>query len=255
MLDSMPRTGPVFGWDPTRPIDMLSSLWSTATVAPVNTGAAAAYRTLFTTLRRWMLGRRMTIRVGDGDLTMTVTRFDARLDIRGLAVGQLSDVKLEATEISWNGSEFDRASAILRNVHVRPGVPPVLVAAPVELTLEVPTDALADLFGWATPRVASEIGPDGVASLRLSQRPRWGRLEVDASLDGSTLWLHPRAVVAARTRLPLPTRTPAYPVHLPALPNGLQLTGIEFAPRMVVLSGSVPEWRMDVPRPSVGLRI
>jgi predicted NBD/HSP70 family sugar kinase len=37
-------------------------------------------------------------------------------------------------------------------------------------------------------------------------------------------------------------------VHLPELPHGLALTGISFAPDVVCLSGTLPEWRMDVPR-------
>ena len=55
-----------------------------------------------------------------------------------------------------------------------------------------------------------------------------------------------RAVSAKRWTLP--RRTPAYPVHLPELPHGLQLTDVSFAPDLVCLSGTLPEWRMDVPR-------
>jgi predicted NBD/HSP70 family sugar kinase len=46
----------------------------------------------------------------------------------------------------------------------------------------------------------------------------------------------------------LPARTPAYPVHLPELPHGLVLTAITFAPDVVCVSGTLPEWRMDMPR-------
>jgi hypothetical protein len=73
-------------------------------------------------------------------------------------------------------------------------------------------------------------------------------MEVEAHLDGSTLWLKPRGLLVRRSRLSLPSRTPAYPVHLPELPHGLQLTAIEFAPDVVRLSGIVPEWRMEIPR-------
>jgi hypothetical protein len=133
-------------------------------------------------------------------------------------------------------------------VHMRPGAPPVFVAAPVELTLEVPAAVLDDLFRWAAPRLSGEVGNDGIARLRLARRPMLGHLEIDARLDGSTLWLKPRGLVIRRSRWPLPARTPAYPVRLPELPHGLQLTGISFAPKVVCLSGTVPEWRMDMPR-------
>ena len=244
----MTRPRPLRRFDPFRPIDMLTSLWSSAAVAPVSTGAAAAYRTLFMTVRRLVVGRRLAVRLDEGDLTLTVTEFDSRLDVRGLSVGQLNDVHLAARDIRWNGNQFDRATAVLHNVHMRPSAPPVLVAAPVELTLEIPAAVLDDLFRWAAPRVSGHVGPDGVARLRLASRPKLGHVEVDARLDRSTLWLKPRGLVVRRSRWSLPARTPAYPVRLPELPHGLQLTDVTFAPDVVSLSGTLREWRMDVPR-------
>jgi len=244
----MTRPRPLRRFDPFRPIDMLTSLWSATAMAPVSSGAAAAYRTLFMTVRRLVVGRRIAVQLDDGDLTLTVTEFDSRLDVRGLSVGQLNDVRLAARDIRWNGNQFDRATAVLHNVHMRPTAPPVLVAAPVELTLEVPTPILDDLFVWAAPRLSGQVGPDGVARLRLARRPMLGHLEVDARLDGSTLWLKPRGLVIRKSRWTLPARTPAYPVRLPELPHGLTLTGISFAPDLVCLSGTVAEWQMDVPR-------
>jgi len=58
--DVMTRPRPLRRFDPFRPIDMLTSLWSSAAVAPVSSGAAAAYRTLFMTVRRLVVGRRLT---------------------------------------------------------------------------------------------------------------------------------------------------------------------------------------------------
>ena len=208
MLDAMTRPRPLRRFDPFRPIDMLTSLWSSAAVAPVSTGAAAAYRTLFMTVRRLVVGRRLAVRLDDGDLTLTVTEFDSRLDVRGLSVGQLNDVRLAARDICWHGSRFDRATAVLHNVHMKPTAPPVLVAAPVELTLEVPAPVLDDLFRWAAPRLSGEVGADGIARLRLASRPLLGHVEVDARLDGSTLWLKPRGLVIRQSRWRLPARTP-----------------------------------------------
>ena len=226
---------------------MLASLWSTAAVAPVS-GAAAAYRTLFMTFRRLVVGRELSVRLDEGDIALTVTEFDSRLDVRSLSVGQLDDVRLAARDIRWDGNRLDSATAVLHNVHLRPAAPPVLVAAPVELSVDLPADTLDDLFRLGAPRLTGEIGPDGIARLRLARRPALGHLEVDASLDGSTLWLKPRGLVLRTKRLRLPARTPAYPVHLPELPHGLQLTDICFAPDLLCLSGTLQEWRLAVPR-------
>lgn len=238
---------PIRRWDPFRPLDMVWNLWSSATTAPVNGGAAVAYRTLFFTLRRMMVGRRMSVRSDDGVLALTITEFDSRLDLHGLAVGQLSDVRLVASDLEWNGHRFERASAVLHNVHVRPSVPPVLVAAPVELTLEVPAPVLDNLFQAKAPRLSGEVGADGVARLRLARRLGSGHVEVEARLNGSTLWLQPRAIVR-RKRRALPARTPGYPVRLPELPHGLRLTSVEFGPGVVRLTGTLSEWRMELPR-------
>jgi hypothetical protein len=246
MLDDMTR--PLRRFDPFRPIDMLSSLWSSSAMAPVSSGAAAAYRTLFMTVRRLVVGRRLAVRLDDGDLTLTVTEFDSRLDVRGLSVGQLNDVRLAARDIRWQANRFDRATAVLHNVHMKPTAPPVLVAAPVELTLEIPAPVLDDLFRWAAPRLSAEVGDDSVARLRLASRPLLGHVEVEAHLDGSTLWLKPRGLAIRGSRWRLPARAPAYPVRLPELPHQLVLTEISFAPGVVCLSGILPEWRMEMPR-------
>ena len=231
---------PLRRFDPFRPIDMLTSLWSSAAVAPVSSGAAAAYRTLFTTVRRLVVGRRLTMRLDDGVLTLTVTEFDSRLDVRGLSVGQLNDVRIAASDIRWEDKHFDRATVMLHNVHMRPTAPPVLVAAPVELTVEVPAAALDDLFRWAAPRLSGQVDGDGIARLRLARRPMLGHIEVDARLDGSTLWLRPRGLVVGRSRWTLPARTPAYPVRLPELPHGLTADRCQLRPRRrVPFGGSV----------------
>src|SRR5690348_13373721 len=96
-------------WDPFRPLDLVSALWSTAmAVPPVSTGTAAAYRTVFVTLRRLVVGRRMTVRADSGPVTLTVSRLESRLDVRRLSVGQLDDVRVTATDLEWQGSRFDR---------------------------------------------------------------------------------------------------------------------------------------------------
>ncbi len=240
------------GWDPFRPIEMLASLWSSAsTLPPVSAATEVGYRTLFMTLRRLIVGRRLSVRLDQGDLTLTVTEFDSSLDMLGLSVGQFGDVRIVATDLCWDTVDFDCAIATLHNAHLRPGTPPVLVAAPVELSLELPASILDELFRWVMPRFAGEVGDDGVARVHWASRPGLASLEVDAQLDGSTLWLKPRGFAVLRRRLPLPGAVPAYPVRLPELPHGLQLTGVTFGAGLLKISGTVPEWRVDIPRARV----
>jgi hypothetical protein len=226
---------------------MLSSLWSSTGLPSVSVGAAAPYRTLFTTLQRLLVGREMTVRVDRHDVALTVTEFDSPLDPRALAVGQLGEVRLAARDVNWDEQRFDSASAVLHNVHVRPGVPPVLVAAPVELSLVLPTEVVDVVLRRVAPQLRGELGVDGSARLRWSRRPAWGSLEIDVQPVGSTLWLKPRALITRRRRWGLTPRVPAYPVRLPDLPRGLLVTGISFGADSLQLSGLLPEWRMKLP--------
>ncbi len=239
-------------WDLLRPLDMLSSVWSSAaSLPPVNSGAAVAYRTLFTTVRRLVVGRTLTVNADIGDITLTVTEFESRLDVRRLAVGQLNDVQLAATDITWAETVFERATLLMHNVHLRPGAPPILVAAPVDVTVDISARALDDLWGLLSPglrRLSGHVDDAGVARLRWARRPGFGCVEVDARLDGSTLWLQPRVLWLGRRHWRLPGRTPAYPVRLPELASGLRLTGLDFDPNTLRLTGRLPEWRAEVPR-------
>ena len=229
--------GPLRRWDPFRPLDLLA-----------NTGVAAAYQTMFVTMRQLVVGRRLSIGVEDGTLVLTVTRFSSRLDLKHVATGRHHDVRLEAEDISWRDYEFNRAYVTLHNLHFRGNLRPTeLVAAPVELTVELPAPALDDMFRWAAPRLAGAVGADGIARLHFAKRRGSGHVEVDARLDGATLWVTPRAVVRRR-RWTLPARTPSYRVRVPELPHGLQLTSIDFDPGIVRLTGTLPEWRADMPR-------
>lgn len=252
MGSPMARSLGLARWDLLRPLDMLSSVWSTAAaLPPVSSGAAVAYRTLFLTVKRLVVGRTLTVRMDGGDITLTVTELDSRLDVRRLAVGQLNDVRLDATEICWRECIFEHASVVLRNVHLRPGMPPVLVAAPVDVTLEVSTHALDAVFSEALPRLCGHVDDDGVARLRWARHPGLGSVEVDVRVDGSTLWLHPRAVRTRRRRWGLPTRLPAYPVQVPELASGLTLTSLSVAPGTVHLTGRLPQWCAELPRARV----
>lgn len=245
----MARSLGVARWDLLRPLDMLSSVWSTATaLPPVSSGAAVAYHTLFTTLRRLVVGRTLTAHVDSGALSLTVTELDSGLDLRRLAVGQLNDVRVGVTDICWEGRRFERADVVLHNVHLRPGVPPMLVAAPVTVTAAVSTHAFDEVFGAAVPRWSGHVDDDGVARLRWARRPTLGSVEVDVTLDGATLWLRPRALWTGRRRWQLPGWVPARPVTLPELAGGLTLTSLEFGPGSVHLTGSLPQWRVEVPR-------
>lgn len=240
---------PFLRWDdPFRALEMLTSLWSSTGIPSVGAHAVAMpYRTLFATLQQLLVGKEVTVRIGDQDVTLTVVELESELDPQGLPVGQLGEVRVAARDIRWADNRLQSAVAVMRNVHIRPGVPPLVIAAPTELTTELPKDVFDHVLEQAAPHLRSESGEDGTARLSWARRPGLGGLEVDADVVGSTLWLRPRAVVAGQRRWKLPLRTPAYQVVLPDLPHGLMITGVELTPDSLHLSGLLPEWRMELP--------
>jgi hypothetical protein len=249
------NSGPFPSWDAFSNWDALSSFWSSAAGSALTSGPASAYKTLFDTLRKQLVGRRMTVKLKSGEMTLTVTALDADLDVRTLSVGQLNTVSISARDIAWNGWQFDKATAVLHNTHIKPSNTPVLVAAPLDLTIETSTKALdtmigraSSLPGRATPRLLGRIDAGGVAQIRWAKRPDIGHLEVDATIDGSTLLVKPRMLALRRARWHLPNRLPAYRIQLPKLPRELTPTSVSFSPETLQLSGRMPEWRVEVPR-------
>ena len=89
-----PMTRPPRRWDPLRPLDLFTSVVSTAAVLPVSTGAAAAYRTALLTVRPLVIGRRITVRLATSDLALTVAEFDSRWDAGIFAVGHIGTVNI-----------------------------------------------------------------------------------------------------------------------------------------------------------------
>ncbi|BBX95175.1 hypothetical protein [Mycobacterium lacus] len=247
---------PRLRWDdPFRALETLASLWSSTGLPSVSAGAAyavgAPYRTLFTTLQQLLVGKEVTVRVGNQDVVLTVTELDSALEPQGLAVGQLGEVRVAARDIKWDRQRLQHAVAVLRNVHIRPGMPPLVVAAPVRLSSVLPATIFDDVLRQAVPRLRAELCDDGTARLHWARQPGWGSLQVDVDVAGTasepTLWLRPRALMTGQRRWVLPARIPAYRVRLPDLPHGLVVTDVSLAPESLTLSALLPEWRTELP--------
>ncbi len=240
----MTRAGSFGGWDPFRPLDSFASLWSTTSQTA---GPAAMYRSLFETARGRLVGRTFTVRTAGAAVRLTLAELDAQLEPLPLSVGQLGDVRIVADDLTWADYRVERAVAVAHNVHVRPGAVPVLVAAPVELTVTVSAATVVALVHARVPWLVADIAQDAVPTVRWRRKPDLGHAEIDVHPEGSTLWLRPRAVHTRGRRWAIPSRLPAYPVRLRQLPSGLQLTRIEPGPGVLHLHGVLPEWRKPMP--------
>lgn len=234
-------------WDPRYPMDVMTAVWSAATLLPpVNAGTGAAYQALFLALRRVILGRTLTMDAGGEQLSMTVTEVVSLLGPLHLIQGRL-DIRLMLTQIHWGEREFGDANVVLRNVVLRPGTPPVVQATPLELTLTVPSPTIDALVRDARPEMSVAISDDAVARLHWARRPGWANVELDVELDaaaaGPALRLSPRAVNVAGRRVNLPGRTQSYLVPLARLPADLRLTEVRTCPAGLHVRAVLPRWR------------
>lgn len=247
----MPKV-PRLRWDdPFRALDALGSLWSSTGLPSVAAGAAQAaampYRTLFLALQQLLVGKRVNVQAGDHRVVLTVTEFESALEPRELAVGQLGQVRVGARDITWDEHHLQSAVGVLHNVHFRPGVPPVVAAAPAELTVTLPAKIVDEALRRVAPHLRTVLGDDGTARLQWARRPGWGGLDVGVEVVGTTLWLRPSAVVTGQRRWGLPSRIPSYPVPLPDLPHGLLVTDVSLQADALRVAGVLPQWRMELP--------
>lgn len=247
---------PRLRWDdPLRAWEMLASLWSSSPLSSVGAGAAQAvtvpYRTLFTLLQQLLVGREIMVDIGVHRVALTVTELDSVPEPPGLAVGQLGEVRVAARDIRWGPHRLESAVAVLRNVHLRPGMPPLVVAAPIELSSTLSAQIVDEAVRQAVPQLRSQLCEDGTARLRWARRPGWGCLEVDVdvvgTVAGAILCLQPRALRTGRRRWRLSSRIPAYQVPLPDLPHGLLVTQVGVGLDSLRLSALLPQWHMELP--------
>jgi hypothetical protein len=234
-------------WDPFGSRDKFVAMWTSSGIPTLGASADAGYRAVFATIRRAVVGRTLKVDISEGrPLTLSITKMDSDLELLGLAVGQFGDVAVEANDIGWDGYRCAHAAATLRNLHFRPSTQS-LVAAPVELNIQLPSDLVESLLGRTVSNVGGTIGADAIARLHWRRHPGWGHLEVDIDVRAAAVRLKPRALVVRQRRWTLPAWIPAYTLAMPDLPLGLVVKSLVPRPCSLLVSAVLPEWRTSLP--------
>ncbi len=194
-------------------------------------------------VRARLIGKNRTFRVKGRDLTMVLD--DISVDGTDLArsMGQYGEVRIAARAVEWEGGRLERMEIRARNVHLRPGAAPTLVAAPVLWEVDIPASFASSWLAAVEPRFDLAIGASG-AYIGLAGRAPWARVEVETGGEGRSILLRPRALHVGSRRLPL--RLPAYHVSLASLPSDVVLTSVEPHSAGVVMRGFVSEWRRSL---------
>lgn len=196
---------------------------------------------------RRLAGRRVTVPGTGGRLSLLLESISVDPDPVGVALGQLGDLRLVASDLRWRDLECHRAVLVCRNVHVRPFPAPVAVAAPVTLELAVTPEVLGRTLAATHPQLGLEpAGPERVR-LRWTRHPAWGSLTVSAEVSGEAVVVRPRTLQLRGRRIPLPGWAPTRRIALPALPRGLRLREVTAGDEEIVLHLVADEWREQVP--------
>jgi hypothetical protein len=217
--------------------------WMESTASAWSLGRGA----IMGAVQRHLVGREVEVDCAGSPIRLTVVRLEAEPDSRALSVGQLGEVVLTAQDVNFAGFRSPGATATFQNAHLRPGSPTQLVAAPVNLQVELDNDTLAQLMRKVTDRLNASVDDKGVGRLAWGRYPHIGHVEVDASIVNTALTLRPRHLVAFGRRWALPRWMARYSMPLPAA-NGLLVRSVALQPGSIVLSATLQEWRYDVPR-------
>jgi hypothetical protein len=197
--------------------------------------------------RGWLIGKKRTFPFSGHDLTLVVEDISIQGVDLARMVGQYGQVRIAARDVHWAGYEFERVEVQARNVHLRPGVRPTLVVAPVLFEGFVCAAAAARRLA-GTSGLLELVLLDGVPQIGLVGAP-WVRLEVQPGGEGRSVLVRPRALRLGEWRLPLPS--PAFYLAVPNLPDGVLLTSVEPAPGGFVVRGTIGEWRRSLSREDI----
>jgi hypothetical protein len=207
--------------------------------------AGDSFGALVGAARNWLIGKKRTFGLAGHDLTLVLEDLSVEGSDLARAIGQYGQVRLLARDVEWSGYRFERVEIHARNVHLRPGAKPVLVAAPVLFEAFVSASAASAYLATVSPRLELTMHA-GVPQVGVAGAP-WVRLEVAAGAGGQSIRVQPRALYLLDWRVSVPA--PSFDVPLPPLPLAdVMLTSVEPAPGGFLIKGVLPEWQRSLSR-------
>ena len=237
------------GGEPARWWDPLG-VWSEVTppfpVPPLGPGVpgVTAVTALVDQLRTALVGRPVTLGTGDRQVSFTLTSLEGRADPMAAASGQIDDVSVAAVHVAWQSYRFDSVTARLANVHTRFRALPVLVSAPIDVTVVLASEEARRLVGRTASPVDLEITEHGEVCVRWRRHPRLGWVEAQPEVENGSISLRPKAFGRGGRRRLLKRRWPAVRPGV-AVPEPFRITRLHLRPDVVEVGLRVDEWRLD----------
>lgn len=190
-----------------------------------------------------LVGREVETVIGGETVRAVLDELRVEPPQYGPLVGQFGSAKVEAHDVRWRDQRVDRLRIRAENMHLQPGVPSTLVAAPVRITAIIDRSALAAQLARIRPGLVLELEA-GVATVAWQGREQWGRVEIVPEVQGDALRLRPVAAVVRGRRIDAGFRfLPTMALQLPVAPRGARCTDVAVDDDRLRLEVVVDEWR------------
>ncbi|MGW5747589.1 hypothetical protein [Amycolatopsis sp. NPDC003861] len=236
------------GWSPWPELaDLAAAGRSLLPNVPVTPAA------LVRTVTEQLVGRRLTAKVGDREVGLTLAALDYPADSLRLATGRLGDVRIVAEDVDWPDSEaaddekpssipLRRVTVLAEDVRLRSLPTPAAKPARVQLGIAVSADVLRDRVAKARPGIVATPAGSGLLQIRWAKRPHWGHLTLRPQVADDAVVLVPQTLHIGRRQLRPPRAFHPIVLPLPELPPGLKLTKVEPRHDELVLHTVAEEW-------------
>ncbi|WP_410615837.1 hypothetical protein [Amycolatopsis sp. lyj-109] len=203
------------------------------------------------TVTEQLVGRRLTAKVGDREVGLTLAQLDYPADSLRLATGRIGDVRIVAEDVEWpepeDGGEpgsilLRRVTVLAEDVRLRSLPTPAAKPARVQLAIAVSADVLRDRVAKARPGIVATPAEDGLLRIHWAKRPHWGHLTLRPQVADDGVLLVPQTLHIGQRQLRPPRRFQPIVLPLPELPPGLKLTKVEPRHDELVLHTVAEEW-------------
>ncbi|MEV6875281.1 hypothetical protein [Amycolatopsis sp. NPDC051128] len=204
------------------------------------------------TVTEQLVGRRLTAKVGDRKVGLTLTELDYPADSLRLATGRVGDVRIVAEDVDWPEPEAEdgepvsiplrRVTVLAEDVRLRSLPTPAAIPARVELRIAVSADVLRDRVAAVRPGIVATPAESGLLQIHWAKRPHWGHLTLEAQVADDAVVLVPRTLHIGRKQMRPPARFQPIVLPLPELPPGIKLTKVEPRHDELVLHTVAEEW-------------
>ncbi len=192
-----------------------------------------------------LVGRDLTLATGSDSSTMQLHLADLHFAMTplALAVGQLGTVTANTTNVAWDGGRLNALDMTFANVHLRPGMQPAMVIAPLRFRATIRQDVLDELLADTADKVTVHLAPSGVAYARKPGKEHWGSAQVTPRIEGDSIRLVARGVTVGTRSFNAPrSGIPSALLTIPTLPGGMRLTDIRLGDSCVEVEAVIDEW-------------